>query len=138
MLCFLHSCISDERLPFLQICDDISKKDFLCKKQAGQLSSHLPNRTINVFMVAALPLQGVLAVVGLTFTYKRGLLLFNNFGLFFTLTSTNFVFSFCRLQIGQFLLRKQETERVTLLKTTRAALRFATGIACVINFFKVS
>ena len=120
-----------------KICDNISKKDFICAKQTGQLPSFLPDWTTNACMALALPRRGVLAVVGVRFAQKRGLLLFNNFRFFFTLTSTSFVFSFSRLELQKLYLEKSEREAATLLNTTKSAACLATGFTALVNLLDV-
>ena len=68
---------------------------------------------------------------------KRGLLLFNNFRLFFTLTSTSFVFSFSRLELQKLYLEKSEREAATLLNTTKSAACLATGFTALFNLLDV-
>ena len=75
----------------------------------------------------ATPIRYGLTTLGAVFAKKRGMLLFNDAGLFLTLMSTTFVISFCRLHLQYFYVDKTERDDTSFKNAIKVSLLLASG-----------
>jgi len=62
--------------------------------------------------VFVLPLRAALALIGLVFARKRGLLILTTPGIFLNLLFSTFMYSYCRLLIDSYLSEKDKQKQI--------------------------